>query len=284
MKRKIALITGASRGLGRYLAQRFWENGWSLILVSRSIKSLEEVILDSENNNGQELYLYSCDLSNLSSVSEFLIQIKRDITNLDLLINNAAIHGPIGPIWVNDIEEWQNALQVNLLSPVMICQSLIPLLSKNGNGVIINMSGGGASSPRPNFSAYSTAKTGLVRFSETIAKEVRELGIQVNCIAPGAMKTDLLKEVIDKGVKASGVDEFEAAQDVFSQGGALLAKVADLAIFLASDTSKGISGKLISANWDQWTAWPAHIDELQSDLYTLRRITGKDRRKDWGDL
>ena len=153
-----------------------------------------------------------------------------------------------------------------------------------GHGSIINISGGGATSARPNFSAYATAKCGLVRFSETIAEELKPFNVKVNCIAPGAMDTDMLKEVTTKGKALSGEREYTNAEKVISSGGASMENVAKLCHFLASDISNGITGKLISAVWDNWEQWPAHLDELKSsDMYTLRRITGKDRGFLWGD-
>lgn len=183
----------------------------------------------------------------------------------------------------NDLSAWQQTLQVNLLAPVALCQGLIPLMKRPGGASIINLSGGGATGPRANFSAYATAKAGLVRFSDTLAEELKGDGIRVNCIAPGAMKTAMLQEVLQKG-DAAGTREASLASEVFAKGGASMDRVADLALFLASDASKGISGKLISAVWDKWEQWPQHRDDLsQSDVYTLRRIAGRDRGFEWGD-
>lgn len=122
-----------------------------------------------------------------------------------------------------------------------------------------------------------------MRFSETIAEELRATDIRVNCIAPGAMKTQMLVKVLAESY-AAGEREHAAASKVFEEGGASMDRVADLALFLASDASKGITGKLISALWDDWEHWPEHLEELSSsDAYTLRRIAGRDRGFTWGD-
>ena len=98
------------------------------------------------------------------------------------------------------------------------------------------------------------------------------------------MKTAMLGEVLEKGAKASGEREYDIASKVFAEGGASMDRVADLALFLASDASSGITGKLISAVWDKWEDWPQHLDELnRSEVYTLRRIAGRDRGMTWGD-
>jgi NAD(P)-dependent dehydrogenase (short-subunit alcohol dehydrogenase family) len=165
----------------------------------------------------------------------------------------------------------------------LLCKELIQLLNKTSNPSIINLSGGGAAGPRPSFSSYASSKAALVRFSETIADELRSQNIRVNCIAPGAMKTKMLEEVLAFSGNA-GERELELAKKVFSEGGASMDRVADLMLFLASDAGKGITGKLISVAWDNWEEWPNHISELNStDAFTLRRIVGRDRNIDWAD-
>ena len=122
-----------------------------------------------------------------------------------------------------------------------------------------------------------------MRFSETLADELKAHNIRVNCIAPGAMKTNMLEEVLVSSGQA-GERELEIAKKVFSEGGTSMDRVADLALFLADDASKGITGKLISAVWDNWEEWPMHLNDLGgSDAFTLRRIVGRDRGFNWGD-
>lgn len=280
---KTVLITGASHGLGEVLAQRFWAAGYNLKLVARNGDRLRYVQSQLNELPQQACHIYPCDLSDRASVNHLLSELIGHSQPIDVLVNNAATHGPIGPLWENNLEDWEQAIRVDLLSPVTLCHGLVPLMKDSG-GSIINLSGGGATGPRRNFTAYGTAKAALVRFSETLAEEVREFGIRVNCIAPGAMKTALLGELLEIGAAATGEQEFQSAKNVFSTGGTPLDKVADLALFLAADASKGITGKLISAAWDNWEVWPSHTSELnQSDAYTLRRITGRDRGMEWGD-
>lgn len=284
MNAKYALITGASKGLGEFLAQRFWGAGFSLCLVARGEVGLQKVVLSLPEQKEQQIIRLVCDLGNPAAISGLAAKVRASFPRLDVLVNNAAIHGPIGPLWENDFSLWQQTIQVNLLAPVALCRAFSPWMRETGGGSIINLSGGGATGPRANFSAYGTAKAGLVRFSESLAEETSSLGIRVNCIAPGAMKTAMLGEVLEKGASAAGAREFAIANKVFAEGGASMDRVAALALFLASDSSKGITGKLISAVWDDWEHWPKHLDELSaSDVYTLRRIAGRDRNFTWGD-
>ncbi len=284
MSRKVALITGATRGLGERLVHRFWDAGYSLCLVARNEPALIKISASLFKRKDQKVSIFCCDLDDPASVVDLTAKIREQIHHLDVLVNNAAIQGPIGLLWENDLMSWQQAIQVNLLSPVILCRAFVPWMKQNGGGSIINLSGGGATGPRANFSAYATSKGALVRFSETLAEETRHMGIRVNCIAPGAMKTKMLGEVLLKGSSLAGEREFVLAKKVFSEGGTCMDKVADLALFLASDLSNGITGKLISAVWDPWESLPEHLEDLdKTDIYTLRRIVPKDRGKNWGN-
>jgi 3-oxoacyl-[acyl-carrier protein] reductase len=155
-------------------------------------------------------------------------------------------------------------------------------MRKTGGGSIVNLAGGGATGPRPNFSAYATAKCALVRFSETIAVEVASLGIRVNCVSPGVLKTEMLEEILRAGPERVGV-EYERVREAIADGGASNARMAaDLIVHLISKESMGITGKLISAVWDPWQSLHKHIEDMRnSDVYTLRRIVPEERGKVW---
>lgn len=280
---KFALITGGSRGLGAELVRRFWLDGYSLCVLSRSELDIQNVFSLLPPRINQIAIPITCDLRLPTEVAAAIERVKYSFPKLNVLVNNAAIQGPIGSLESNNFSDWQMTVQVNLLAPVALCQGLIPALAADGGGAIINLSGGGATGPRVNFSAYATAKAGLVRFSETLGEELKSKHIRVNSVAPGAMKTALLGEVLAKAT-AAGDREFSVAQKVFEEGGASMDRVGDLVLFLASDAARGVTSKLISAVWDNWDVWPQHLEELLAgDIYTLRRITGRDRGITWGD-
>jgi NAD(P)-dependent dehydrogenase (short-subunit alcohol dehydrogenase family) len=286
--RKIALITGASRGLGKFSAKRFWDEGYDLFLVAQNKSKLNsiktEFLNEQKQKQKQKLVLYTCDLANTENIAQLTLTFKNEFSHLNVLINNAAIQGPIGPFLNNDFLSWEETFKINFLAPAFLSKSMIPFMKNLSNASIINLSGGGASSPRPNFSAYACSKTALVRFSETLAMELEVFGIRVNCVAPGAMSTDMMSEIFDKGEINSGEKEYAVASKTLKDGGASMDNVANLLIFLSSNSGKDITGKLISAVWDNWGNWLNHLDQLNSsDIYTLRRITGKDRDIDWGD-
>jgi 3-oxoacyl-[acyl-carrier protein] reductase len=165
-----------------------------------------------------------------------------------------------------------------------MCRKLIPRFKQQRYGKVIQLSGGGATNPLPKISAYAVSKAAIVRFAETLAEEVRGSGIDVNAIAPGALNTRMLEEVLIAGPEMVGKEFYERSLKQQESGGASIERAAELALFLASSLSDGITGKLISAAWDNWEEWPKHLSELnKSDVYTLRRIVGRDRNINWGD-
>ena len=158
--------------------------------------------------------------------------------SLETLINNAAIHGPIGSLWKNDWSLWTEVIQVNLLAPVALCHALVPLI-KETKGSIINLSGGGATGPRANFSAYATAKAGLVRFSETLAEEVKSYDVRVNCIAPGPIRTDLLRGITDTQIEKITSQQIIPKQFQKSD-------VCDLVELLIDKKASSLSGQVLN--------------------------------------
>jgi 3-oxoacyl-[acyl-carrier protein] reductase len=161
---------------------------------------------------------------------------------------------------------------------------VLPAFRARGAGKIVNLSGGGATAPLPRLSAYAASKAAVVRFTETLAEELRGTGVDVNAVAPGALNTRLLDEVLEAGPEKVGKAFYERSLKQKAEGGAPLEKGAALCAFLLSTESDGITGRLLSAVWDPWAELPARRAELEkSDIYTLRRIVPKDRGKDWGE-
>jgi NAD(P)-dependent dehydrogenase (short-subunit alcohol dehydrogenase family) len=285
LENRTALITGASRGLGAQIADSFWSAGANLVLVARSADALDRLATSLPKRAGQRIVTIAADLGNLSAPEQIFTEALRQFDSLDVLVNNAAIQGPIGSLWRNDWAAWQSTIQINLLAPVALCRLGVPRMANRlHRGKIVNLSGGGGTGPRPNVSAYATAKAGIIRFTETLADEVRDVGIDVNCVAPGAMNTAMLESLLAAGPESAGPKEYTQALKVRDSGGADPARAAALCLFLASSASDGITGKLISAVWDPWETLPEHLGDLQkTDVYTLRRIAPKERGLTWGE-
>jgi NAD(P)-dependent dehydrogenase (short-subunit alcohol dehydrogenase family) len=180
-----------------------------------------------------------------------------------------------------DWDQWRQAVNINLFGTVLCCRAFLPMLERASRGKIVILSGGGATKPLPNLSAYATSKAAIARFGETLAEELRESNIDVNLVAPGALNTRLLEEVLEAGPDRVGAAFYEASMKQKESGGTPLERGAELCVYLASNASDGITGKLISAVWDPWERLDRWRDELRSDIYTLRRITPEDRGKKW---
>lgn len=268
---RTALITGASRGLGEAIARRLAAGGAKLVLSARAGAELEKIAAELPGSRP-----IAADLSNPSDVERFL----ESCPDVEIVVNNAGVVGPIGPFASSDFEQWQAVFQINFFAPARICKRFIEPMKRAKRGKIINISGGGATSPRPDFSAYGAAKCALVRFSETLAHELAGTGIDVNSLSPGAMNTRMLDQVLQAGPGSSG--EYEKAVTQQQSGGQPPENAAELVAFLASPQSDGITGRLISAQWDNWKELAQHKGELdKSDIYTLRRIVPEERGKKW---
>ncbi len=280
---KVAIVTGASRGLGRYVAQLLWNAGAHLVLVARSegdLNTLRDELLVSHKSD-REARVLGRDLGEAGAAQEIVATAIEQFGTVDILINNAAILGPVGDLQENSWEEWRKTLQVNLLAPVELCREVIPWMTRKKQGKIVNLSGGGATSPWPRFTAYGTAKAGLVRFTETLAHEVAAMNIHVNSVAPGLMKTEMLRTAMEGSGQSArwGKDQSSSKSADVDED---IHKAAQLCVFLASPVSDGISGKLISAVWDNWKSLPSKLSVLKnSDIYTLRRIVPRDRGESW---
>ncbi|HVU49809.1 MAG TPA: SDR family oxidoreductase [Polyangia bacterium] len=283
--RKI-LVTGASQGFGLAVAERCLAEGADVAVCSRSRDAIERAAaaLRAEAGEDRRVVAAAVDVSDAAAVDAFVADATRALGGLDGLVNNAGIYGPKGLIEEVDWAEWAKALEINLYGTILPCRAVLPAFRARGWGKIVNLSGGGATAPLPRLSAYAASKAAVVRFTETLAEELRGTRVDVNAVAPGALNTRLLDEVLSAGPEKVGQAFYERSLKQKAEGGAPLEKGAALCAFLLSPESDGITGKLLSAVWDPWADLPGRLAELEkSDIYTLRRIVPKDRGKDWGD-
>ncbi len=279
------VVTGASLGLGKSIAQRCVAEGANVFLCARSPRELEQARdeVRAMANPKQVVEALVLDVSDAAAVQRFAKTMFERVAVVHGLVNNAGIYGPMGPSEDVDWDEWVRTIQINLLGSVQMCRAFVPHFRSRGYGKIVNMSGGGATQPQPRFSAYAASKAAIVRYSETIAEELRDAKIDVNCLAPGALNTRLLDEVLAAGPDRVGKDFYERSVKQQQSGGAGLERGSALCAYLLSARSDGITGRLISAIWDPWETLGDRRTELTaSDIYTLRRIVPKDRGQDWG--
>ncbi len=269
---RVALITGAGRGIGRAIALDYAKEGAKLSLAARTQNELEQTAREAEAL-GTETHIQTVDVTDPEQV-EALVQHTVDrFGTIDILVNNAGIAGPIGPLQQNEVSAWMQTIQVNLIGTYLCCRAVLPVMLAQNRGKVINLSGAGATSAWPNLSAYGVSKVAVVRLTETLALELEGTNIQVNALGPGSIHTQMWDELRD-GAKAAGAAQiYELGEQVTSGGGASMADAASLAVWLASDDAGSLNGRLISSTRDDWTGLTDRVPEIMaSEAFTLRRV------------
>jgi NAD(P)-dependent dehydrogenase (short-subunit alcohol dehydrogenase family) len=282
-----ALITGASQGLGLVIARTYLDEGANVFICGRDADALEQArneLVERAGGDAQRVGAQIADVSQPEQVESLVAAAVDRFAELSILVNNAGVYGPKGPIEEIDWEAWVQAIHVNLMGSVLAARAVIPQLRQVGYGKIVQISGGGATSPMPGLSAYAASKAAVLRFAETLALELKDARVDVNSIAPGALNTRLLDEILESGPEKVGESFYQKSLAQQRSGGTPPERGAELATWLASAASDGITGKLLSAIWDPWSELPEHRADLDSDIYTLRRIVPADRGLGWGDV
>ncbi len=283
---KVAIITGANKGLGFEISKHFLIEGAKLIICARNKILLEEAVdkLNKFTKNNKNILALAGDISDEKFSKELIRKGIRTFNKIDILVNNAGIYGPMGKSEDVDWVQWKRTIEINLFGSVLMSRSILKHFKKNKYGKIIQLSGGGATSSLPMISSYAASKAAIVRYMETLSDENSDFGIDINCIAPGAMKTQMLEEVLKNGPQKTGEDYYNKMVKIHQEGGTPFEKATNLSVFLASSESDGISGKLISAVWDNWHEFKNNKKVLkEKDIFTLRRIAGRDRSISWAD-
>jgi 3-oxoacyl-[acyl-carrier protein] reductase len=280
-----AIITGANQGLGRAIAEAYVRAGANVLLLARGeelLRAAQQHLAALSIRPGQQVHALPGSVTDAGTCAAAVQIAAERFGEVTVLVNNAGVYGPMGPIEEVDWDAWVQAIQINLLGTVQMCRAAIPLMRARGYGKIINLSGGGATAPLPRFSAYAASKAAVVRLTETFAEELKDARVDINAIAPGALNTRLLDEVLAAGPERVGQQFYQRSLKQRDEGGTPLAKGAALAVFLGSAASDGITGRLLSAVWDDWASLPQRREELaESDIYTLRRIVPRDRGGEW---
>jgi NAD(P)-dependent dehydrogenase (short-subunit alcohol dehydrogenase family) len=218
-------LTGASRGIGKALALTLAAAGAAVGLAARNAAALDQVAAQIKDQGGLAVPIV-LDVGRPDMIKSAIANAQEAMGNIDVLVNAAGVQPPIGPFAENDPGAWEQNFHVNLFGPARLIKAVLPAMMGKRHGKIINFSGGGATGPRPNFSAYAASKAALVRLTETLALELQPYNIQVNAVAPGAINTDMLGEVIASGAKAG--QEYEQALARAKSGGTPLKPICEL--------------------------------------------------------
>lgn len=263
-------ITGASSGIGEALARALGGDGHSVFICARRGDRLVEI-----SQQVPSVRAFSCDVTDEAQVSAFAAAIAAEVDSLDVLINCAGAFGEIGFTASTDSEAWWDTLRLNIFGPYLTIKHCLPLLENGRKARIVNLAGGGAFGPFPNYSAYACSKAALVRLTECLAVELQPRNIRVNAVSPGIVATDIHKATLAAGEERAGRVQYRRAQSIIAEGGPGLDGLIDCVRAMLSPGFDRLTGKTISSNFDPWqtAAFLTHIDDINaSDLYTLRRL------------
>jgi 3-oxoacyl-[acyl-carrier protein] reductase len=218
-------------------------------------------------HGGGSTHRFRADVTDYEQVSAAVDRMGVTWGSVQVLIASAAVQGPIGPFAEQKPREWREVFDTNILGTLNCCRAVLPQMIQRRSGKIIVLSGSGATEARPGFAAFSASKSAIVRFVETVAMEVRDHNVQINCMFPGESYTSMTDEILHAGYRA-GAAEIEAAENVRLTGGVSPEKQIQLALFLASQRSNHVTGKLIHIG-DDWKR--LEHENARPEAFTLRR-------------
>jgi NAD(P)-dependent dehydrogenase (short-subunit alcohol dehydrogenase family) len=277
------VITGGSRGLGLFIVDSFLRSGCNVVFCARSGSEVESAVnsLRPVVCSGRTVIGLRCDVR-LEEDVDLLFREADQLGKIDIVINNAGTYGPIARLEEASLSKWVETFEINLFAAARVLQRAIPRMKSRGRGKLIQISGGGVG-PVPGCTAYQASKYALVRLTETVAEELRPWNIDCNAVAPGPMNTRMLEAVLSAGPETTSEAFFRQNMEWSKGTGAEVspALAAKLCLFLASDRSSGITGRLISAVWDPWENLFEHREDVTGDVYALRRIVPADRGLRW---
>lgn len=278
---KVCVVSGGSRGLGRSVAHLLAGQGAAIAICARGERELRTAAEELRRDHGREVFAGALDVRDARAVAEFADATERELGASFALINNAAVLGPVGAIDEIDLDEWTRALEINVAGVVNMCAAFAPQMARAGGGAIVNLSGGGIGGPGvpDRVSAYTTSKAGVVMLTETLARELIPSAIRVNAIAPGPLPTGFLRAVLEAGPQAVSDELFAMATATAGSAtgdfDGVDEPLASLLLFLLSDESSWLTGKLVSARWETVEGLQVAAEEIRkTSLFTLRRIDG----------
>lgn len=253
MDHQRVLITAGAAGIGREIARAFASTGAAIFVCD-----IDTAALGGLKTEISGLKTGICDISKRVDIERMLNECVAALGGLDVLVNNAGIAGPTGPVETMDPDEWEKVMQIDLTGTFNVTRCAIPHLKQSKAGVIINMSSVAGRYGYANRSPYCTAKWGIVGFTKTISIELGQFGIRANAILPGAVDGPRIHRVFEGRARVSGkpleVIEEEAMAVQSIKRLVDPRDIAALAVFLASDSAKSISGQMLPIDNDMQQA------------------------------
>jgi len=246
LKDKVAIITGGGTGIGRAIALAFASEGAAVVVAARTLSRLKEVTKDIKSKGGKAKAIQT-DISDHGQVKRMVTQTVDEFGQIDILVNNAA-RGTFNNADVADmnLDEWHNTLAVNSTGAMLCSKEALKYMIPQRSGNIINISSVAGISGVPKESPYSVSKWGLIGFTETLAIETGKFGIRVNCISPGATRTQEFEDWVKVSARDAGIS-YEEVMSKITDNNALNRiaepfEIAACVVFLASDDSNAITG------------------------------------------
>lgn len=265
---KVVMVIGGGRGIGKRFAIGFASLGARLALVARSKAELDLAHIEIEQHGGNALRIRGDVVDpEQMAVAVDRVRVAYGVVP-DVVICAAGVAGPLQGFLHSSLKHWKDALHINLMGVVHACRAVLPGMIERRRGKVIVITCDGDVAPKLHFSSYSTAKTAVVRFVESVAPEVQDDNVQINCLDPGQSYTSLTDEIIRA---ANRLDHKVVADAIETRrtGGISPDDQIKLAAFLASESSNHITGRLIRVD-DDWRK--LRNTTLKPDSYTLRRV------------
>ena len=267
LQRQVALVTGGGRGLGRAFAAGLAKAGARVAVVSRTVDELAETVRMIEITGG-EARAFPADVSDPAAVAAMVQSVERSLGPVELLVNGAGAGGPFGPTWETDAGQWWRCLEVNLRGCFLCCHALLPGMIARRRGRIINVASGAGTVAVPYMSAYVTSKTAVIRFTETLAAELRTSGVSVFSIQPGTVRTRMAEHLLESDAGRKWLPWFG---EIFEQGkDDTVEPGTRLVLFLALGAGDALSGRFLAVP-DNPAEVARRATEVERDeLYVLR--------------
>ena len=276
---QVAIVTGGGRGIGRTIAETFAAAGAAVAVAARSADELTAAVTAIERAGGRALALPT-DIIDRPAVEHLMAEAERQLGPVDVLVNNAGIGAPSGPFEELDPDVWWRNIEVNLKGPVLCTRAVLPAMLARGRGRIINVASSAAMLPYPYLSAYATSKTGLVHFTESVALEVRDRGVSLFSIHPGAVHTRMTERTwAFRGTTAPlpgwlGRTYFGPGEDLReADAWKPPERAAELCLFLASGHADALTGRMLRVYDDEHELVAQAAEIERAMLYTLRLPT-----------
>jgi len=268
LKGSVALVTGAARGIGKAIAEAFASSGAEVALVDVLAEALNETAQEIQNTGATALSVVT-DVTNVAQVDAMVAEVERRLGSPDILINNAGTFSYVGPVWEADPEKWFRDVRVNLYGSFLCCRAVVKRMVERQRGYVINVvSSGGVGDPHAYSTSYASSKTGLMRMTEGLAKEVAEHGIKAFALAPPAILTDMTRFIMDV---PGGRKWRPTFGNIFKEGRDHPPEmVADWAVKLVSGEADDLSGRYFLVTQDFDDVMERTEEILEDDLLTLR--------------